>query len=141
MMRSTIHAISLALIVAFIGSVAVEAQAQSGQPAQERLRTGVAAIAEANRLPTPLGVEAIRFFDVIRDKSFEEMVKFSSKWIMDHIRFYDAANDFYKKYTSEMMLGGGPEGGQGMRAWLTAKMKPSGIRPSVETWVKKGTLG
>src|SRR4051812_3912810 len=81
--------------------------------------TGAEVIKIAQAKPEPLGFAALRNYENIKTKPFEENVKFSNRWIKSHIDYYDKkASPEYRAYVKDMIDGGG-DVSFGMRRWLS----------------------
>ena len=81
--------------------------------------SGAEVIKIAQAKSQPLGFAALRNYENLRTKPFEENIKFSNRWIKSHIDYYDKkASAEYRAYTKDMIDGGG-DVSLGMRRWLT----------------------
>jgi len=90
-----------------------------GTPATgQELPSGKEVVTSARALKSPLGVEAPRIFNEIKDRTFTRNVRFSNEWILNQVIAYEKVGATYKKSVAEMMEDGGIEGGLGMRSWL-----------------------
>src|SRR4051794_28497511 len=70
--------------------------------------SGAEVIKIAQAKSEPLGFAALRNYENIKTKPFEENIKFSNRWIKGHIDFYDKkASAEYRAYTKDMIDGGG----------------------------------
>ena len=77
------------------------------------------ALAPYERARVPFGVDMALVYDEIVQREFQTNVEYSNKWIRGQLSAYRRATKSYKRRLREMVNGGGPEGGFGMRTWLT----------------------
>jgi len=91
----------------------------SGTEGTQQLPPGTEVIKMARARTEPLGFKALKVYDNVKSKPFEENVKFSNQWIRSHINYYDKkAAPRYRVYVKDMIDGGG-DVTLGMRGWLS----------------------